>query len=183
MGWYEFEGKRPSVDPSAFVHPEATLIGDVRIGPNCYVGAGARLRADWGSIVVDRDANIQENCVLHVQPGDSVVLGPRCHIGHGAILHGPKLGTHVVVGMGAILMDGVTVGDGSCIAAGALVTSGTTVGENRLLVGVPAKDAGAVDEKLRGFLDWGTRMYMALPRRCEQGLQGLPGGPREIGSR
>jgi len=170
MGLYEFEGKRPSVHPSAFVHPEATLIGDVRVGPNCYIGAGARLRADWGSIVAESDVNIQENCVLHVQPGDSVVLGPRCHIGHGAILHGPKLGTHVVVGMGAILMDGVTIGDGSCVAAGALVTSGTKVGENRLLVGVPARDAGEVGEKLRESLDWGTRMYMALPQRCFKGL-------------
>jgi len=127
MPIYEFEGKRPHIDASAFVSPEATVIGDVTIGKGCYIGPGARLRGDWGAIRVGPFSNIQENCVIHAAPDDTVILAERSHIGHGAILHGPVLEEHVVVGMGAIIMDGVKIGAGSCIGAGALVTAGTVI--------------------------------------------------------
>lgn len=110
MGIYEFEGHRPQIEPSAFVHPEGMVIGRVFISANCYVGAGAVLRVDWGDIVIGEGSNIQENCVLHVRLDEAVTAGPSSNIGHGAILHTCTRGYHVLVGMGAILCDGVSVG-------------------------------------------------------------------------
>lgn len=171
MPFYEFEGKRPIIAPDAFIYPEATVIGDVQIASGCYIGPGARLRGDWGSIVIGPRSNIQENCIIHSAPGVTTVLGEKSHIGHGAILHDAILDDHVVVGMGAILMQGVKIGSGSCIAAGALVTSGTTVGSRRLLVGVPAKDIGGVTDDFAESLTRGTGYYIALPPRLFNGLQ------------
>lgn len=171
MPIYEFEGKRPVIAPDAFVYPEATVIGDVKIGSGCYIAPGARLRGDWGSIVVGPRSNIQENCIIHSAPGVTTILGEKSHVGHGAILHDVVLEEHVVVGMGAIIMQGVKIGAGSCIAAGALVTSGSLVGPRRLMVGVPAKDAGEVTEDFAERLERGTGYYIALPPRLFKGLR------------
>ncbi|MCL2335945.1 MAG: gamma carbonic anhydrase family protein [Firmicutes bacterium] len=171
MPIYEFEGKRPVIAPDAFVYPEATIIGDVTIGSGCYIAPGARLRGDWGSIIVGPRSNIQENCVIHSAPGAVTILGEESHIGHGAILHDPELGAHVTVGMGAIIMRGVKIGAGSCVAAGALVKAGTVVGVRRLLIGVPAKDAGAVTDEFAAELEKGTGYYKALPPRLFKGLR------------
>lgn len=174
MPIYEFEGKRPVIAADAFVYPEATIIGDVRIESGCYIGPGARLRGDWGAIVIGPRSNVQENCVIHSAPGVTTVLGERSHIGHGAILHGPILEEHVVVGMGAIIMDNVRIGAGCCIGAGALVTAGTVVGPRRLLVGVPARDVGEVSEDMALRLERGTGYYIALPPRLFKGLKQIP---------
>ncbi|MGI5876415.1 MAG: gamma carbonic anhydrase family protein [Dethiobacteria bacterium] len=170
MAIYEFEGRRPRIDATAFVYPEATIIGDVVIGKGCYIGPGACLRGDWGSIVVGDFSNIQENCVIHSAPNITTVLGKKNHIGHGAILHGPVLEEHVVVGMGAIVMDDVKIGAGCCISAGAVVTARTVSPPGRLLVGVPAKDHGKVDLEMENYLQYGTSLYIALPPRCYKGL-------------
>lgn len=170
MPIYEFEGKRPRIDATAFVYPEATVIGDVVIEKECYVGPGARLRGDWGTIIVGAYSNIQENCVIHSAPDAITMLGERSHIGHGAVLHNPKLAEHVIIGMGAIIMDDVEIGAGSCIGAGALVTAGTTVAPGRLLVGVPARDVGEIDEAMEKYLEYATAVYIALPPRCLKGL-------------
>ncbi|HBX22095.1 MAG TPA: gamma carbonic anhydrase family protein [Desulfotomaculum sp.] len=171
MPIYEFEGKRPVIAPDAYVYPEATIIGDVQIGSGCYIAPGARLRGDWGAIVVGPRSNIQENCIIHSAPGVITILGAKSHIGHGAILHDAVLEEHVVVGMGAIIMQGVKIGAGSCIAAGALVTSGIVVGPRRLLVGVPAVDIGEVTDAFSASLETGTGYYMALPPRLFKGLR------------
>lgn len=170
MSVYEFEGKRPRIDATAFISPEATIIGNVVIGKGCYIAPGARLRGDWGAIVVGPYSNIQENCIIHAAPDATAVLGERSHIGHGAILHGPVLEDHVIVGMGAIIMDKVKIGAGSCIAAGALVTRGSVIPPGRLFVGFPARDHGEIDEKMEKYLEWATGVYMALPPRNFKGL-------------
>jgi len=141
MGLYEFENRRPDVHPSAFVYPEAVLIGDVELGADCYVGPGAVLRGDWGGIVVGSGSNIQENCVFHVLPDESVVLGPGSHIGHGAILHTCTLGIHVLVGMGAIIQDYAVIGDGAIISVGSILKAGMTVPPEKLVIGVPGRIA------------------------------------------
>lgn len=174
MGYYSFEGRIPRVAEGAFVHPEATLIGEVEIGEGCYIGAGARLRGDWGRIVVGPGTNIQENCVIHVKPEQTVVIGPACHIAHGAILHGPVLGYHVVVGMGAIIMDEAVLGDECCIAAGALVPARMHVPPGMLVMGSPGKVVGAVSKELRRHLLWGTALYQALPASCHDSLHPVP---------
>lgn len=166
MAIYEFEGKRPSIGKGSFIHPGATIIGDVKMGEGCYVGAGACIRGDWGAVEIGPSSNIQENCIIHVFPGETAKLGPRSHVGHGAILHTPKLGEHVLVGMGAIIMDWADIGDGCCIGAGALITERTVIPPNKLVLGAPAKVAGDVNDSMRQFLDMATGFYMALPPRC-----------------
>jgi len=171
MGFYEFEGKKPVVAESSYVHPEATIIGDVTIGEGCFIGAGARIRGDWGSVVIGDGSNVQENCVIHVMPGETAWLGPRSHIGHGAILHTPKLGEHVLVGMGAIIMDFADIGDGCCIGAGAMVTTKTIIPPFKLVLGSPGKVAADVDDKMRESLIDATAWYLALPPRCINSLR------------
>ncbi len=171
MTLYEFEGKRPQVHPDAFVHPDAVLIGGVTLGADCYVGAGAVLRGDWGDIVVAKGSNVQENCVIHVRPDEVVRLGPSSHVGHGAILHGCTLCTHVLVGMGAILHDGVVVGDGAVIASGCVLLQGMEVPPGKLVIGVPGRVVGDVRPEQREFWEWGTRLYQGLPARCHASLR------------
>lgn len=173
MGFYEFEGKRPAVAEGAFVHPEATLIGGVTVGEGCYVGAGAVLRGDWGDIEVGPGSNIQENCVLHVRPDEVTVLGPDCHIGHGAIIHGASLGRHVMVGMHAVIHDGVVIGDDALIGTGCVVLSDLMIPAGKMVLGVPGKIMGDVSAEQKAAWDWGLKLYQALPARCREGLRAL----------
>ncbi|MCL6635067.1 MAG: gamma carbonic anhydrase family protein [Peptococcaceae bacterium] len=176
MAFYEFEGKRPVIGKGTYVHPEATIIGDVRIGEGCYIGPGARIRGDWGAVIIGPGSNIQENCIIHVVPGDTAVLGPKSHIGHGAILHTPRLGEHVLVGMGAIIMDYAVIGDGCCIGAGAVVREKSEIPPNKLVLGVPAKVAADIGEDMKKHLEWATGCYLALPPRCLGGMREVPPG-------
>lgn len=171
MPIYEFEGKSPSIGKGTYVHPEATIIGDVKIGEGCYIAPGARIRGDWGRIEIGPGSNVQENCIIHVYPGRSATMGPHSHIGHGAILHTPNLGEHVLIGMGAIVMDDVIIGDGCCIGAGALVKEKTEIPAFKLAVGVPAKIIGDVSDDMRRAFDEGTAHYQALPQRCFTGIR------------
>lgn len=171
MSLYEFEGKRPQIDESAFVHPESILIGGVAIGKGCYIGPGAVLRADWGNIIVGEGSNVQENCVIHAAPEKIAELGPASHIGHGAIVHGAKLGHHVTVGMRAILDEEVVVGDGSIIGAACFVPRGTVYGAYKIIVGVPAKIVGDVTKEKEEYTWWATETYQDLPPRCHEGLR------------
>jgi phenylacetic acid degradation protein len=139
MKSYEFEGKRPSVDTEAFVHPDAVLIGDVTIEAGCYVGAGAVLRGDLGSVRVGKGSNVQENCVIHTFPNQTTILNPDSHIGHGTILHGCEVCSNVMVGMGSILADGVKICSNCIVGAGSFVSFGTEIPPDSVAVGSPAK--------------------------------------------
>jgi carbonic anhydrase/acetyltransferase-like protein (isoleucine patch superfamily) len=110
---YEFQGIIPVVDSSAFVHPQAAVTGNVIIGRDCYIGPGAALRGDWGGIVLEDGCNVQENCTIHMFPGVTVVLEAGAHVGHGAIIHGARLGRNTLIGMNAVVMDNAVVGAGS----------------------------------------------------------------------
>ncbi len=165
MSLYEFEGRKPIIGKGCFIHPEATLIGAVTIGDNCYIGPGARLRADWCDIVVGQGSNIQDNCVIHGQPGETIRLGPNSHIGHGTVLHTVCLGDHVTIGMGSILLDGVRVGDGCLVAAGSLLPPGSEFLPGQIIMGSPAKVTGPISEEMAGRLWFGTRLYQGLPER------------------
>jgi len=168
---YEFEEKRPSIGKDSYIHPEATIIGDVTMGEGCYVGAGARIRGDWGAVVIGPGSNIQENCIIHVYPNETAILGPRSHVGHGAILHTPKLGEHVLVGMGAVIMDWAEIGDGCCIGAGALITERTVIPPRKLVLGAPAKVVADISDQMEQFLNIATGFYLALPPRCLQSMK------------
>src|SRR6188768_1702769 len=114
---YEFNGFKPVIHESAFIHPNAAVTGAVVIGANVYVGPGAAIRGDWGEIIIEDGCNVQENCTIHMFPGLTVLLKESAHIGHGAIIHGATIGKNVLVGMNAVLMDHVVIGDNSIIGA------------------------------------------------------------------
>src|SRR5437868_12036983 len=111
---YEFNGYKPVIDESSFIHPLAAVTGNVVIGKNVYIGPGAAIRGDWGEIIIEDGCNVQENCVIHMFPGATVLLKESSHIGHGAIIHGAFIGKNVLIGMNSVVMDNVQVGD-ACI--------------------------------------------------------------------
>jgi phenylacetic acid degradation protein len=166
MPSYELDGVTPVVDPGSFVHPTASLIGDVVIGPECYVGPGASLRGDFGRILVGRGSNVQDNCILHSFPGETTLLEEEAHIGHGAVLHGCTVRRGALIGISAVLMDGVTVEEQAFVGALAFVRAAFTVPKRTLALGSPAR---VVRELKQEELDWkaiGTRHYQDLARRC-----------------
>ncbi|MCC7150446.1 MAG: transferase hexapeptide repeat family protein [Rubrivivax sp.] len=166
MPCYAIDGLVPVVDPLAFVHPSADLIGDVIIGPGCYVGPGASLRGDFGRIVLQAGANVQDACVLHTLPNQETRVEENGHIGHGAILHGCVVRRDAMVGMAAVVMDGAEVGIEAMVGAGALVPAGRQLPPRTLSVGAPAKVVRELsDAEVRNKLE-GTGMYQELSRRC-----------------
>lgn len=168
---YEIDGVVPVVDPSAWVHPEAVLIGDVIIGPECYIGPCASLRGDFGRIVVERGANIQDTCVIHAFPDEDVVVEESGHIGHGAVLHGCRIGRNALVGMNAVVMDHAVVGENSFVAAMAFVKAGMQIAPNTLVAGTPARVIRELGAKEIGWKTEGTATYVDLVRRSRDTLR------------
>jgi len=163
---YAIDGLVPVVDPSAFVHPQASLVGDVIVGPRCYVGPGASLRGDFGRIVLGAGSNVQDGCIMHSFPSRDALLEEDAHIGHGAVLHGCTVRRGALVGIGAILMDGVVVEEEAFVAAASFVRAGFVVPRRTLVTGIPAR---VVRELKPEELEWkaaGTREYQALTARC-----------------
>ncbi len=171
MPLYAFEGRRPRIGKTSFVHEEAVLIGKVTIGEGCYVAAGAVLRGDWGEIEVGDGSNIQENVVIHARPESVTRLARDSHVGHGAILHGCTLDQHVLVGMGAIINDDVHVGENVIIGSGALIPPGQDIPPRVLVVGVPARVVRELDPEKMQYAAWGTRLYQTLPGRYHASLE------------
>lgn len=139
MTIYEFENKKPRIGKGTFVYPSADIIGDVTIGENCYVGPGARIRADYGSIQIGNQTAVEENVVIHARPAEKTIIGDSVTIGHGAIIHNAILHDWAVIGMGAIVSDYADIGEWAVIAEGAVVKNNTTIPEKAIAVGVPAK--------------------------------------------
>ncbi|MEO3711192.1 phenylacetic acid degradation protein PaaY [Roseateles flavus] len=166
MPCYAIDGVIPVVHPSAHVHPTAVLIGDVHIGPGCYVGPNASLRGDFGRIVLHEGANVQDCCVVHGFPGSETVVERNGHVGHGAVLHGCVIRHDALVGMKAVVMDGAVLGAYSILAACAFVKAGQDLPEKSLIAGLPAKVLRLLSEdEIRWKLD-GTRTYQQLSQRC-----------------
>lgn len=169
--FYEFKGFKPVVDPSAFVHPQATVIGNVIIGKDVYVGPGAVLRGDWGGIEIADGCNVQENCVIHMFPGVTVQLHKDAHIGHSAIIHGASIGENALIGMQSVIMDNVVIGKNCIVGALSFVTSNSIIPENKMVVGNPAKVIQDVDQKMIDWKSKGTRLYQTLPQDCKDHLK------------
>jgi phenylacetic acid degradation protein len=166
MAFYEFNGIRPVVHPSSFVHPQAAVTGNVVIGKDVYIGPGAALRGDWGRIVVEDGCNVQENCTVHLFPGGTVLLKEAAHIGHGAIIHGAVIGRNCLVGMNAVIMDEAELGDECIVGALSFVRQGEKFPARSLVAGNPAKIIKEVSDELIAWKTEGTRLYQQLPRLC-----------------
>jgi len=165
MPCYEIDGIRPVVDPTAFVHPSAILIGDVIVGARCYVGPAASLRGDFGRIVLRAGSNVQDTCVMHGFPGTDTVIEEDGHVGHGAVVHGARVGRNALIGMNAVLMDNAVIGESAIVAACAFVKAGMEIPPRMLAAGVPAKIVRPLEEKEMAWKVEGTRTYQDLAVR------------------
>ncbi len=162
---YEIDGLVPVVDPTAFIHPTAVLIGDVIIGPGCYVGPCACLRGDFGRLILEQGANIQDTCVMHGFPNTDCVIEEDGHVGHGAVLHGCRVGRNAMVGMNAVIMDNVVIGESSIVAAMAFIKADVTIPPRSLAAGVPARVIRELSDQEIAWKSEGTRAYQELAVR------------------
>jgi carbonic anhydrase/acetyltransferase-like protein (isoleucine patch superfamily) len=168
---YEFNGYKPVVHPSAFVHPQAAVTGNVIIGKDVYIGPGAAIRGDWGQIIIHDGCNVQENCTIHMFPGVTVTLMEAAHIGHGAIIHGGTIGKNVLVGMNAVVMDNVVIGDNCIVGALCFVPADMVIPERKVVVGNPAKIVKDVSDDMIAWKSKGTALYQQLPADCYASLK------------
>jgi phenylacetic acid degradation protein len=163
MAFFEFKGFKPVVDPSSYVHPQATVTGNVIIGKNVYIGPSAALRGDWGQIIIEDGCNVQENCTVHMFPGTTVTLKKNAHIGHGAIIHGATIGENCMIGMNSVIMDDAIIGKESIVGALSFVSAKSIIPPRSLLVGNPAKVIKQVSDEMIDWKTKGTQLYQALP--------------------
>ncbi len=168
---YEFNGYRPVVHKSSFVHPQAAVTGNVTIGENVYIGPGAAIRGDWGEIIIEDGCNVQENCTIHMFPGTIVRLHKGAHIGHGAIIHGATIGKNCLVGMNAVIMDNVVLGDECIVGALTLITTDSIIPNRKVVVGNPGKIVKDVSDKMIEWKTKGTELYQQLPKECQETLK------------
>lgn len=168
---YEFNGYRPVVHESAFVHPQAAVTGNVIIGRDVYIGPGAAIRGDWGQIIIDDGCNVQENCTIHMFPGITVRLRESAHIGHGAVIHGASIGRNSLIGMNAVVMDEVEIGEECIVGALCFIKSGEKIPPRSLVVGNPGKVIREVSDEMIAWKTEGTRLYQQLPLQCYESLR------------
>ena len=175
MSYYSFNGFIPVVDPTSYIHDTASIIGDVIIGKDCYVGPGAVIRGDWGRIIIEDGCNVQENCVVHMFPGKHITFESGAHIGHGAVVHGATLKANCLIGMNAVVMDGAVVGKNSIVGALSFVKAEEIIPDNHLYAGNPGR---IIKEISADMIEWkteGTALYQSLPASCHSSL--LPVSP------
>jgi carbonic anhydrase/acetyltransferase-like protein (isoleucine patch superfamily) len=168
---FEFQGYKPVIHESAFVHPQATVTGNVIIGKNVYVGPGAAIRGDWGQIIIEDGCNVQENCTIHMFPGTTVLLKESAHIGHGAIIHGATIGKNCLIGMNAVIMDDVEIGDECIVGALTFVPAEMKIESRKVVVGNPAKVIKDVSDQMIEWKSKGTALYQQLPADCYESLR------------
>ena len=160
---------KPEVHDSCFVHKTATIIGNVTIGENCGIWPNSVIRGDQNSIVIGKNSNVQDCCVVHVDNVNQTIIGNNVSLGHGAVVHGAKIEDNVIVGMKAVILNGAEIGKGSVIAAGALVKQGMVVPPGSLVVGVPGKIAREGDVSLEEYALKNAKTYVELAQKYKSG--------------
>jgi carbonic anhydrase/acetyltransferase-like protein (isoleucine patch superfamily) len=160
---YEFDGYKPVVDETAFIHPQACVTGNVIIGRDVYVGPGAAIRGDWGQIIIEDGCNVQENCTIHMFPGVTVLLKAGAHIGHGAIIHGAVIGKNCLIGMNAVIMDNVELGNECIVGALTFIKAGEIIPARSMVVGNPHTIIKQVSDEMMNWKTEGTKLYQQLP--------------------
>ncbi|HLR30659.1 MAG TPA: transferase hexapeptide repeat family protein [Paenalcaligenes sp.] len=170
---FSFDGLVPVVHPSSFIHPNATLIGDVIIGAGCYVGPGAVLRGDFGRIVLKAGSNVQDNCIAHCYPDADVIVEEDGHVGHGVILHGCTIGKNSMVGMNSVVMDHAVVGENAIVGAMAFVKTAQEIPANHLAVGTPARILRELSTEELQWKKEGTEVYQWLAMKNPELLKAV----------
>jgi carbonic anhydrase/acetyltransferase-like protein (isoleucine patch superfamily) len=167
-----FEGKRPTIGEGSYVHPSADVFGSVIIGSGCWIGPGARIRGDYGHIVIGNNTSVEDNCVVHARPTEQTTIGDWVTVGHGAIIHNATIGDWVVLGMGSVVSDWAVVGEWAVVAEGAVVRQRQEVPGSRIAVGVPAR---VIDKPVEEAFkrEWAEfkKVYVDLARRYPDGLR------------
>ncbi|RZM20728.1 MAG: transferase hexapeptide repeat family protein [Pedobacter sp.] len=163
---YEFNGFKPFIHKSSFIHPQSAVTGNVSIGKNCYIGPGAAIRGDWGEIIIEDGCNVQENCTIHMFPGVTVLLKKGTHMGHGSIVHGSTVGRNCLIGMNAVVMDNVVLGDECIVGALSFVKDGSVFTRRSLIAGSPAVLIRKVSAEMVAWKTKGTAIYQQLPADC-----------------
>lgn len=163
---FEFNGYKPVIDKTSFIHPNATVTGNVIIGSNVYVGPGAAIRGDWGQINIENGCNVQENCTIHMFPGTTVFLKEGAHIGHGAVIHGATIGKNTMIGMNSVIMDNVIVGDECIVGALSFLPADMVIDNRKVVFGNPAKIIKAVTDEMLLWKTEGTLLYQKLASEC-----------------
>jgi len=178
---YSFNNYIPVIHESSFIHPMATVTGNVIIGKNVYIGPGAALRGDWGQIIIEDGCNVQENCTVHMFPGITVLLKESAHIGHGAIIHGATIGKNCLIGMNAVIMDNVQLGDECIVGALTFIKADEIIPARSMIVGNPSKIIKEVTDEMISWKTEGTKLYQQLPTEMHNGwkecepLRKIPG--------
>lgn len=172
---YSFKGFTPVIHESSFIHPLATVTGNVIIGKNVYIGPGAAIRGDWGAIVIEDGCNVQENCTIHMFPGTTVLLKENAHIGHGAIIHGATIGKNCLVGMNSVIMDNVILGNECIVGALSFIKADEIIDNRSLMAGNPAKKIKEVSDEMIAWKTKGTLLYQSLPEEMKKyWMESLP---------
>ncbi|MGY5876402.1 MAG: gamma carbonic anhydrase family protein [Candidatus Thorarchaeota archaeon] len=170
MGLYKFDGKLPRVHPSAYVSPQASLIGDIEIGEDASIWYSAVLRADMNYIRVGKGTSIQDNATVHTTFPNPSIIGEYVTAGHNSLIHACEIGDRTVVGMGAIVLDGAKVGDECVIGAGSVVTQGSVIPDRSLVVGIPGKVKKEVSDGLLASFMAGAELYVELGKKHKEQL-------------
>jgi carbonic anhydrase/acetyltransferase-like protein (isoleucine patch superfamily) len=169
---YKFDGRQPSVGKESYVSELASVIGDVGIGNNCYIGHGAILRGDYGSIVIGDGTAVEEGVIIHAPPGNTNRIGKRVTIGHGAVVHGGAIGDQAVIGMGAIVSIRSEIGEYAIIAEGCVVKMNQVIPPGVVAAGNPAKVVRDVTPKDKELWDYGKQLYIDLAKKYrEKGME------------
>lgn len=168
---YEFKGFIPVIHESSFIHPQASVTGNVIIGKDVYVGPGAAIRGDWGGIIIEDGCNVQENCTIHMFPGKNITLKAGAHIGHGAIIHGANIGANCLVGMNAVIMDDAEIGDECIIGALTFVKAEMKIPNRKMVVGNPAVIVKDISDEMIAWKTKGTQLYQQLPKELYETLR------------
>jgi carbonic anhydrase/acetyltransferase-like protein (isoleucine patch superfamily) len=171
MAIYRLEDKVPQIGNETYVSADASVIGDVVIGERCFIGPGAKIKGDYGSIRIGDDTSVQENCVMHARPDDVCTVGSMVNVGHGSILHNCTVKDFAIIGMGAIVSDFAEIGVWAVVGEGAVVKSKQKIADGEIAVGVPAKVVGTVDKAYKDM--WGKYklLYPELARRYSKDLE------------
>lgn len=168
---YEFKGFIPVIHESSFIHPQAAVTGNVIIGKDVYVGPGAAIRGDWGQIIIEDGCNVQENCTIHMFPGKTITLKAGAHIGHGAIIHGANIGRNCLVGMNAVIMDDVELGDECIVGALTFIKAEMKIPNRKMIVGNPAVIVKDISDDMIAWKTKGTQLYQQLPKELYETLR------------